>query len=92
MPSYVHSDRRSSLISEKLKQFFSGRGTATSRTSRYNPQGNGQCEHYNRIVWKAVTLALKTRSLSISQWEEVLPGCSPLNTFSFIYCYKLYTL
>ena len=73
MPSYVHSDRGSSLISEELKQFFNERGIATSRTSRYNPQGNGQCERYNGIVWKAVTLALKTRSLSISQWEEVLP-------------------
>ena len=73
MPSYVHSDRGSSLISEELKQFFNGRGIATSRTSRYNPQGNGQCERYNGIVWKAVTLALKARSLSISQWEEVLP-------------------
>ena len=59
MPSYVHSDRGSSLISEELKQFFNGRGTATSRTSRCNPQGNGQCERYNGIVWKAVTLALK---------------------------------
>ena len=73
MPSYVHSDRGSSLISEELKQFFNGQGIATSRTSKYNPQGNGQCERYNGIVWKAVTLALKARSLSISQWEEVLP-------------------
>ena len=72
MPSYVHSDRGSNLISEELKQFFNGRGIATSRTSRYNPQGNGQCERYNGIVWKAVTLALKTHSLSISQWKEVL--------------------
>ena len=73
IPSYVHSDRGSSLISEELKQFFNGWGIATSRTSRYNPQGNGQCERYNGIVWKAVALALRTRSLSISQWEEVLP-------------------
>ena len=85
MPSYVHSDRGSSLISEDLKQSFNGRGIATSRTSRYNPQGNGQCERYNGIVWKAVTLALKTHSLSISQWEEVLPDalhsiCSLLST------------
>ena len=86
MPSYVHSDRGSSLISEELKQFFSGRGIATSRTSRYNPQGNGQCERYNGIVWKAaVTLVLKTHSLSISQWEK----CYPMLSTQYILFYLL---
>ena len=64
MPSYIHTDRGSSFMSEQLKQFLQGRGIAMSRTTPYNPQGNGQVERYNGIIWRAVSLALKTRSLS----------------------------
>ena len=44
-----------------------------SRTTPYNPRGNGQVERYNGIIWRAVSLALKTRSLSPADWELVLP-------------------
>ena len=44
MPSYVHSDRGSSLISSELKHWFLSKGIATSRTTPYNPTGNGQVE------------------------------------------------
>ena len=73
MPAYVHSDRGPSFMSSELRQYLHGRGIATSRTTPYNPQGNGQVERYNGIVWKAVMLALKTRNLPVSQWEVVLP-------------------
>ena len=73
MPGYVHSDRGPSLISEELKTFLNERGVATSRTSAYNPQGNGQVERYNGVIWKAVTLALESRDLPPSNWEQVLP-------------------
>uniref|UniRef100_A0A8C4WWX2 Integrase catalytic domain-containing protein n=1 Tax=Eptatretus burgeri TaxID=7764 RepID=A0A8C4WWX2_EPTBU len=72
MPSYIHSDRGSSFMSEELKQFLHGRGIATSRTTGFNPQGNGLVERYNSIIWKAVILALKLRELKIAQWEAVL--------------------
>ena len=73
MPGYVHSDRGPSLISEELKTFLNERGVATSRTSAYNPQGNGQVERYNGVIWKAVSLALESRGLPPSNWEQVLP-------------------
>ena len=73
MPSFIHSDRGSSFMSEALRQFLLGRGIATSRTTPYNPQGNGQVERYNGIIWRAVSLALKTRNLSTADWEYVLP-------------------
>ena len=57
MPSYIHSDRGSSFKSEELKRFLHGRGIATSRTTGFNPQGNGLVERYNGIIWKAVTVA-----------------------------------
>ena len=73
MPGYVHSDRGPSLISDELRSFLHSRGIATSRTSAYNPQGNGQVERYNGIIWKTVSLALESRGLPQSNWELVLP-------------------
>ncbi|XP_068224969.1 uncharacterized protein [Palaemon carinicauda] len=73
MPAYIHTDRGASFMSEELKDFLMKKGVATSRTTPYNPRGNGQAEKYNGIIWKTLTLALKTRNLDVSQWETVLP-------------------
>ncbi|KAL7648500.1 UNVERIFIED_CONTAM: hypothetical protein RMT77_000406 [Armadillidium vulgare] len=73
LPSYVHSDRGTAFMSQELKQFLHGFGVATSRTTPYNPQGNGQCERYNGIIWKTISLALKSRNQQVAQWEQVLP-------------------
>ena len=73
MLSYVHSDRRPSFMSTELKQWLWEKGIATSRTTLYNPQGNGQTERYNSIIYKTVELALKSKGLPIKHWELVLP-------------------
>lgn len=73
MPSYVHSDRGSSFLSTELTDFLHRKGVATSRTTPYNPQGNGQVERLNATLWRAILLALKSRDLPISSWETVLP-------------------
>lgn len=72
MPAYIHSDRGTSFMSAELRDFLTNRGIAVSRTTPYNPQGNGQCERYNGIIWKTVSLALRSRKLPITQWETVL--------------------
>lgn len=72
MPAYVHSDRGTSFMSSELREFLTSRGVAVSRTTPYNPQGNGQCERYNGIIWLAITLALKSRKLPVTRWETVL--------------------
>ena len=72
MPSYIHSDRGSSFMSYELKNFLHSKGIATSRTTSFNPKGNGQVERLNGTLWKTVTLALKTKGLAISRWESVL--------------------
>ena len=73
LPAYVHSDRGPSFMSKALKDFLTGKGIASSRSTPYNPRGNSQVERYNGVVWKAVTLALRSRKLPISSWEQVLP-------------------
>ncbi|GFV74984.1 uncharacterized protein TNCV_4086521 [Trichonephila clavipes] len=57
MPSFTHSDRGSSFMSHELKSFLTSQGIATSRTTPYNPAGNGQVERYNGIIWKTIQLA-----------------------------------
>ena len=51
-PDYIRSDRGVSFMSQELKEYFTKRGIATSKSSPYHPQGNGQCERYNGIIWK----------------------------------------
>ena len=67
MPSYIHSDRGTSFLSKEEREYITNLGIATIRKTPYHPQGNGQCERYNGIIWK------HTRNLMDSQWETVLP-------------------
>ena len=72
-PAYVHSDRGQSFLSQDVQQYLRASGIATSRTTPYNPTGNGQVERYNGIIWKAILLALKSHNLYVKDWEIVLP-------------------
>jgi transposase InsO family protein len=72
-PSFVHSDRGPSFMSDELKTFLHTRGVATSRTTSYNPQCNGQVERLNNTLWKSISLCLRSKNLEISDWETVLP-------------------
>lgn len=71
-PAYIHSDRGAAFMSAEIKSFLTSRGVATSRTTPYNPQGNGQCERYNGIIWKTVMLSLKSHNFKTEHWERVL--------------------
>ncbi|GFS55175.1 putative retrovirus-related pol polyprotein from transposon opus [Trichonephila clavipes] len=72
MQSFIHSDRGSSFMSHELKSFLTSQGIATSRTTPYNPAGNGQVERYNVIIWKTIQLALRSNSMKTEQWEGVI--------------------
>ena len=63
MAHYVHSDRGTAFMSKDLKAYLSQKGVATSRTTPYNPRGNGQVERLNGTLWKAIQLALKSNNL-----------------------------
>ena len=74
MPAYIHSDRGTSLMSSELKEFLTSKGISTSRTTPYNPRGNGLVERYNGIIWRGVTMDLHSKGLPQSMWQEVLPN------------------
>ena len=85
MSDMMHNDRAPDFLSEKVKQFLTKRGVATSKTSRYNPKCNGQAEKLNGTLWKAIEVTLQSRKLKSSNWEDVLPDAlhfirSPLCT------------
>ena len=73
MPAYVHSDRGTSFMSGELRDYLTSKGIAFSRTTSYNPQGNGQVERFNASIWRTITAALKSRNLPIRCWQVVLP-------------------
>ena len=74
LPAFVHSDRGTSFMSSDLKDFLHSRGIATSRTTAFNPKGNGQVERLNGTLWRNISLALKSEKLPSAQWEKVLPN------------------
>ena len=84
MPSYVHSDRGSAFMSAELKSFLHEKGIAASRTTSYNPAGNGLVEKMNGTIWKAVILALKSHRLPVTAWQEVLSDA--LNSIRSLLC------
>ena len=59
-------------MSKELQQFFWNRGISQTRSSPYNPRGNGQCERTNGTLWKAIQLALSSQNLPESHWESLL--------------------
>uniref|UniRef100_A0A2C9LZ67 Integrase catalytic domain-containing protein n=1 Tax=Biomphalaria glabrata TaxID=6526 RepID=A0A2C9LZ67_BIOGL len=59
-------------MSAEVQKHLNERGVAKSRTMPYNPRENGQIEKLNKSLWNAITLALHSQDLSISQWELVL--------------------
>lgn len=73
IPAYVHTDRGTSFLSDETRTFLTNLGIACSRTSPYNPQGNGLVERLNGTLWKTVQLYLRSNNLEIADWEKALP-------------------
>ena len=71
MPAYVHSDCGASFMSRELCEFLSSKGVA--KTTSYNPEGNVQAGRCNGVIWKAVTMSLKSKNLPLKHWQDALP-------------------
>ena len=72
-PESIHHDRGRQFLSKEVQDFLSDHGVSQSRTTPYNPRGNGQCERFNQSIWKGILLRLRDLNLPISRWEDVLP-------------------
>ena len=73
MPDRVHNDRGTDFLSGETQNYLLSKSIATSKTSRYNPQGNGQVEKLNGTLWKAIQVSLHSRKMGLSERESVLP-------------------
>ena len=74
LPNYAHTDQGTNFMSYEFKSWLHSLGVPTSRTTRYNPRGNGQVKLYNSIIWITIVLALLVKRLSLTHWKYVLPN------------------
>ena len=86
MPGYVHNDRGPSLISKETTSFLHNYGVVTSRTTSYNPEGNGQVERYNGIIWQSILLALKSKKSARIILGNSITGCITLQSLIVMHC------
>ena len=69
MPSYMHSDKDSSLISDELQNYLLSYNVEKSRLPPYKPRGNCQVERYNGFIRKTVNSDLSSGNFNDKQWE-----------------------
>jgi len=70
VPTCIHSDQGANLRSAVIQSLCQLLGIATTRTSAYHPEGNGQVERFNRTV---EAILAKLVDSDQNDWDLQLP-------------------
>ena len=70
VPSCIHSDQGANLCSNVVYSLCELLGIATTKTSAYHPEGNGQVERFNRTLQ---SILAKTIHDNQDNWDSQLP-------------------
>ena len=71
IPSRIHSDQGKSFDNEVIRSLCKLYGVQQSLTCPYNPRGNAQCEHFNRMMFGLLHTLSKEQK---ADWPIHLPS------------------